>query len=125
MAHPGVLRDLERILDPGVMRAIDDRLLHTTAQVVVLDAIRLIESGLAARCQAVWVVVCDRAAQIARLQATRGLTLAQAELRVDAQSPAEAKLAHATAVIDNHGTLDDLASQVEQAWQASVGPHLV
>jgi dephospho-CoA kinase len=125
MAHPGVLRDLERILDPGVMRAIDDRLLHTTAQVVVLDAIRLIESGLAARCQAVWVVVCDRAAQIARLQATRGLTLAQAELRVDAQSPAEAKLAHATAVIHNHGTLDDLASQVEQAWQASVGPHLV
>jgi dephospho-CoA kinase len=116
MANPSVLPDLEAILDPGVMRAIDARLASTPARVVVLDAIRLIESGLAARCQAVWVVVCDRAVQIARLQTTRGLTLEQAELRVSAQRPAEDKLRHATAVIHNHATLADLATQVEAAW---------
>ena len=125
MANPSVLPDLEAILDPGVMRAIDDRLASTSARVVVLDAIRLIESGLAARCQAVWVVVCDRAVQIARLQTTRGLTLEQAELRVSAQRPAEEKLEHATAVIHNHGTLADLATQVKQAWMRTVAPYLV
>jgi dephospho-CoA kinase len=116
MADPRVLPELEAILDPGVMRAIDARIASTSAGVVVIDAIRLIESGLAARCQAVWVVVCQRAAQIARLQATRGLTLEQAELRVSAQRPPEEKLKHATAVIHNRGTLEDLASQVDQAW---------
>jgi dephospho-CoA kinase len=116
MANPSVLPELEAILDPGVMRAIDARLASTSARLVVLDAIRLIESGLAARCQAVWVVVCDRAVQIARLQASRGLTRAQAELRVNAQRPAEEKLRHATAVIHNHGSLDDLAGQVDAAW---------
>ena len=118
LADRRVLRELEAILDPGVMRAIDDHLAHTAARVVVLDAIRLIESGLAARCQAVWVVVCDRAVQIERLRATRGLTLEQAELRVAAQAPPEEKLAYATAVLHNHGSLEDLAAQVEAAWAA-------
>lgn len=124
MAQPSVLPDLEAILDPGVMRAIDHRLAHTSAQVVVLDAIRLIESGLAARCQAVWVVLCDRAVQIERLQTTRGLTREQAELRVNAQRPAEEKLEHATTVLHNHASLDDLAAQVDNAWQTTVAPYL-
>jgi dephospho-CoA kinase len=124
MANPSVLRALEAILDPGVMRAIDERLARTSARVVVLDAIRLIESGLAARCQAVWVVVCDRAVQIERLRATRGLSLEQAELRVAAQSPPEEKVKHASAVLRNHGSLDDLATQVDHAWQATVAPYV-
>jgi dephospho-CoA kinase len=124
MADPAALRVLEAILDPGVMRAIDDRLAHTSARVVALDAIRLIESGLAARCQAVWVVVCDRAVQVERLMATRGLSLAQAELRVAAQAPPEDKLRYATAVLHNHGSLDDLAAQLEAAWQRDVAPRL-
>src|SRR5437763_1323892 len=85
LTDPAVLRDLERLLDPGVMRAIQARLDQTVAGVVVIDAIRLIESGLAARCQAVWVVVCEREVQLARLQASRGLSREQAELRVAAQ----------------------------------------
>jgi dephospho-CoA kinase len=125
LADRRVLPELEAILDPGVMRAIDDRLARTQAEAVVIDAIRLIESGLAARCQAVWVVVCDRPVQLARLQATRGLTPEQAELRVAAQAPAEEKLRQATAVLHNHGSLDDLAAQVDTAWQQTVQPYLV
>ena len=70
---------------------------------MVLDAIRLIEAGLAARCDAVWVVVCDRDAQMQRLQASRGMSAEQAALRIAAQRPAEEKLRHATAVITNDG----------------------
>jgi dephospho-CoA kinase len=118
------LRDLERILDPGVSRAIADRIAHARARVVVLDAIRLIEAGLAERCQAVWVVVCDRQAQLQRLQASRGLSAEQAAIRIAAQTPPEDKLRHATAVIDNHGSLDDLAHQVDTAWTRTVQPLL-
>jgi dephospho-CoA kinase len=118
------LRDLERILDPGVKQAIADRIAQTRAAVLVLDAIRLIEAGTAARCDAVWVVVCDRDSQMQRLQASRGMSAEQAALRIAAQTPAEEKVRHATAVITNHGTLEELAAEVEAAWQRTVQPKL-
>jgi dephospho-CoA kinase len=124
LAAREALRDLEHILDPAVSQAIDDRLASTQASVFVLDAIRLIEAGLAARCDAVWVVVCDQQAQMQRLQATRGLTTEQAALRIAAQTPPEDKLRHATAIITNHGTLADLEDQVSAAWLTTVLPKL-
>ena len=118
------LRELEEILDPAVSRAIATRLAETSAAVLVLDAIRLIEAGIAARCDAVWVVVCNRDAQTARLQTSRGMSAEQASLRIAAQSPAEDKIQHATAVITNHGSLDDLSAQVDAAWNRTVQPNL-
>jgi dephospho-CoA kinase len=124
LGNPDALRDLERILDPGVRQAIADRVSSTRAGVLVLDAIRLIEAGTAARCDAVWVVVCDQGAQMQRLQASRGLSAEQAALRIAAQTPAEEKIRHATVVITNHGSLEDLAAQVEAAWKSTVQPGL-
>src|SRR5437660_273613 len=92
------------------------------AAVVVLDAIRLIESGLAAQCDAVWVVVCDRSLQVDRLRSARNLSPEQAALRIAAQRPVEDKLRHATAVITNNTTLDDLKTQIAAAWQATASP---
>jgi dephospho-CoA kinase len=120
LAEPAALRDLERILHPGIRHAIDDRLSRSVSPVVVLDAIRLIEGGLAERCDTVWVVVCERDAQMQRLQASRGLTAEQAALRIAAQSPAAEKIRHANFVITNHGSLDDLARQVDEAWHTTV-----
>ena len=124
LGQPQALRDLERILDPGVRSAIEHRLATSQAAVVVLDAIRLIEGGLAARCDAVWVVVCDPALQQLRLQSSRAMTAEQAALRIAAQRPQAEKIKHATAVIRTDGTLDDLARQVDSAWQHTVAPHL-
>jgi dephospho-CoA kinase len=124
MADRGALKDLEAILNPGVRAAIEARIAGSPATVVVLDAIRLIEAGLVERCDAVWVVVCDRAAQLARLQATRRLTAEQAALRIDAQIPASEKLRFATDVLTNDGTPDDLAAQVAAAWGRTVAPRV-
>jgi len=124
MSNDAALRDLERILDPGVSRAIADRVENTSAPVVVLDAIRLIESGIAEQCDTVWVVVCDRELQLQRLQASRGLSREQAALRIAAQRSADEKLRHAKAVITNNGSLDDLLRQIESAWAATVRPAL-
>ena len=124
LADRAALRELEAILDPGVRAAINTRLSQTTAEVLVLDAIRLIEGGLYRRCDAVWVVLCARDLQHARLEASRGLTPEQAALRIDAQVPAETRLAHATAVLRNDGSLVDLAVQVAAAWEQTVAPKL-
>ncbi len=120
LGDAGALRDLENLLQPGVRAAIEARIASATSAVVVLDAIRLIEAGLVERCDAVWVVACDRAAQISRLMASRAMTPEQAALRVDSQRPVEEKLRYATEVIGNRGSLDDLAAQVDAAWQRSV-----
>jgi dephospho-CoA kinase len=125
MADRSALKDLERILDPGVRGAIEAHLTGSSAPVVVLDAIRLIEGGLYRRCDAVWVVVCDPDFQVVRLQSTRNFTREQAELRVSAQAPVEEKLRHATAIITNNGALAELQAQVEQAWGTTVAPYLV
>jgi dephospho-CoA kinase len=125
MADRAALKDLERILDPGVRSAIEAHLTDSRAPVVVLDAIRLIEGGLYKRCDAVWVVVCDPTIQVVRLQSTRNFTREQAELRVSAQTPVEEKLRHATATITNNGGLDELQAQVAQAWEATVAAYLV
>jgi dephospho-CoA kinase len=124
LADPAALRDLERILDPGVRKAILERIDATTAPVLVLDAIRLIEGGLAKQCDAVWVVICDRDAQMRRLQASRGLTPEQATLRISAQAPADEKIRHASAVITNHGTLEQLSAEVDAAWLRTVRSRL-
>lgn len=124
MADRAALADLEQILNPGVRRAIDDRLAHPSAAVVALDAIRLIEAGLVDRCDAVWVVVCDQLAQLERLKLSRGLSADQATLRIAAQRPVEEKLRSATEVITNNGSLEDLATQIEAAWARSVRPKL-
>jgi dephospho-CoA kinase len=125
MRDPQALKELERILDPGVREAIEDRLTGSNTPVVVLDAIRLIEGGLYERCDAVWVVTCDRSVQLSRLLATRNFTSDQAAARVDAQRPIAEKLRHATAVITNNGTRDELVAQVEHAWARTVQPYLV
>ena len=125
MADASTLKDLERILDPGVRRAIEDRLTHSSASVVVLDAIRLIEGGLFQRCNAVWVAVCDADLQVERLQSSRHFSAKQASLRVAAQAPVEDKLRHASAVIHNNSSLDDLAAQVAEAWARTVAPRTV
>jgi len=116
MADPSARRDLERILDPAVRRALTQRIEQAWAPVVVLDAIRLIESGLADRCDAVWVVTCPRAVQVQRLRTSRGFNRAQAEARVDAQPPQDEKIARATTVIENHGSRAELEQHVAAAW---------
>jgi dephospho-CoA kinase len=114
-ADPAALRDLEAILHPGVRAEIRRRLTTTTAPIIVIDAIKLLESGIAAELDAVWVVTCPRAEQIRRLTTERGLTVEQAEVRIDAQSPQEEKARQATVIIDNSGSRGATEQQVDAA----------
>jgi dephospho-CoA kinase len=117
-ADPAALRDLEAILHPGVRLEIRRRMAASTAPILVVDAIKLLESGLAREMDAVWVVVCPRAEQVRRLVTERGLTEAQAETRIAAQTSQEEKARQATVVIENGGSLAETERQVEAALAA-------
>ena len=117
---PVALDQLEAILHPRVRRLAEERIAASPSPVVVLEAIKLIEAGWASRVDSVWVVTCRRAQQLERLRARRGLSLAEAELRVRAQSPAAEKLKHADVVIDNSGSPRETRAQVENGWARKV-----
>jgi dephospho-CoA kinase len=114
-ADPAALKDLERILHPGVRAEIRRRIAASTAQIVVVDAIKLLETGLYRELDTIWVVICPRTEQVRRLMTERGLTAEQAETRISAQGSQEEKARQAQVVIDNGGTLEDAERQVDAA----------
>lgn len=120
------LRQLEALVHPAVQTALVQRLYQVPeGGVGVLDAVKLVDSGYAPLCHGLWVVTCPEEEQLRRLTTQRGLTAEEAHARLRAQPPMEAKLALATEVIENDGTLDDLRRQVEAAWARFVAslPH--
>lgn len=120
-SDPAALADLEAIVHPAVFQVIQRRVAEADTPVVVIEAIKLLEAGLSRQlCQQVWVVTAPRERQIQRLMASRGLSEAEAILRIDAQPPQAAKLAQADVVIDNDGSLAEVRAQVERAWQTII-----
>jgi dephospho-CoA kinase len=118
------LRQLEAIVHPAtrayIMNWINERDAAASAaaqrEVAVVDAIRLIEAGYPAFCDAVWVVTCDEREQLRRLVAERGMPEADARQRIAAQPPQREKVAVADVIIDNSGTLAQTEQQVNAAW---------
>jgi len=86
-------------------------------QVVIYDVPLLVESRLHEAMAGVIVVAVPREVQLARVIARDGLTAAEAEARLAAQLPLEAKLKVADYVIDNSGPLGDTRRQVASVWQ--------
>jgi dephospho-CoA kinase len=121
-AFPDTLAKLEAILHPVVGQAVDFLVKRTKANVVVVEAIKLLEAGLAKDCDAVWVVNVPEAVQIARLVEKRNLSEEEALQRLQAQSPQSEKLKAASVVIDNSGTFEDAWTQVQAAFGKIMQP---
>jgi dephospho-CoA kinase len=112
----GALARLEAAVHPAVIAEVDRRIARATEPVVVVEAIKLIETGMHRGYDALWVVTAPRRLQIARLMAARGMTEEEAVLRVDAQPPQEEKAALADRILVNDGSPDQLQREVRRAW---------
>ena len=115
-ADPDALGRLEAIVHPPTIAEIDERIAATTAPVFVIEAIKLIEAGIAQRCDQVWVTTCGPEQQFERVMEGRGWTRSETQRRLQAQSPQEEKIARADVVIDTSVSLSHTRSQVEAAW---------
>ncbi len=100
------LRDLEAIVHPAVRPRIlaqIERAEASGARAVVIEAIKLVEGGLAELCDEVWLVACDPAVQLERLVG-RGDPADDASSRVGAQRDLVERLrGAATLIVDTSG----------------------
>ena len=116
-SDPLKLRQLEEIVHPAVFVLAKEELARTDASLVVVEAIKLLESQrLLTLCSEVWVVTADPDVQLRRLIGQRGMTEAEARQRMAAQSAQEEKVKHATRVITNNGTPEALYRQLDGLW---------
>jgi dephospho-CoA kinase len=118
---PTALARLEAVVHPATIEAIHRCISHSAARVVVVEAIKLIESGMADAYDSIWVTTCRREQQIQRIVGARGLSRTEAEQRVQAQPPQEGKIARADVVIDNSRSLSRTRMQVQAAWEQLTG----
>jgi dephospho-CoA kinase len=136
-SDPAARADLEAITHPAVGATMAERLTAQTGtqNVVVLDIPLLVESALRRRAAggakgggtsdrrdlpygvaAVLVIDTPPEVAVGRLVQDRGMKSSEVEARMAAQATREERLALADVVVDNSGSLDDLADEVDRAW---------
>ncbi len=114
---PAALAELEDIIHPLVGQAITVLIKRASQPVVVVEAIKLLESELRKECDSVWVTYAPEEVQIERLIRKRKLTREEAQHRISLQAAQSEKIAAANFVIRNTGSYDDLWKQVTTAWK--------
>ena len=111
---------LERITHPRVGERIAQRIAEADdgrpATIVVVDVPLLVEAGVNRDYDAIVVVATRPDTQVRRLVAERGMSRQDAEARVAAQADLDAKLAVATHVVENEGTVAQLEQRVDELY---------
>lgn len=116
---PEALARLEAILHPRVIaRVLEARAMTPDGAVLVVEAIKLLETAVHRLCRQVWVVTAPRATLVERLARDRGMPAGEAAARLGAQADDAAFRARADVVIENDGDRAALARAVDAAWAA-------
>ena len=123
---PASLADLEAIVHPAVRPRILAAIAAADAKgarAVVVEAIKLVEGGLAQLCDEVWLVECGPAAQRRHL-AGRGMDPAEARRRIAAQGDLVARLRpRATRVVRTDGHWANSLSRVRRTLALALREH--
>jgi dephospho-CoA kinase len=115
-ADPRRLEQLERILHPRVIaRILEARKMLPGDQILVVEAIKLVETSLRNVCDRIWVVLAPRDQLLSRL-ASRGMSEAGVAARLAAQASEDEFRRAADVVIENDGDRDALRAAVAARW---------
>jgi dephospho-CoA kinase len=107
IVHPEVTRLRERLVAEARQRG---------ERVLICDTPLLFERHLTDDFDRIVLVDASRPVRLERLVRERGLSEADALAMIAAQMPAQLKRARADIIIDNAGTLADLAARVGEVW---------
>ncbi|MDE3102940.1 MAG: dephospho-CoA kinase [Chloroflexota bacterium] len=115
-SDPRKLTDLERILHPRVVaRVLEARSMLPDDGILVVEAIKLLESALRRSYDEVWIVVAPHYVLLERLKG-RGVSEAEAEARLRHQRSEADFRAHADVVIENGADREATRGQVRAAY---------
>ena len=118
------LAHLEGIIHPLVQQGVDWLVRRSSQPVVVVEAIKLLESSLAGGSDSIWVTYAPPEIQLTRLMVNRKMSEAEARQRIASQPPQEQKLAAANVVIRNDSSFEEAWKQVNAAWRRTI-PRMV
>jgi dephospho-CoA kinase len=114
---PQAKKDLESILHPLIqqkseqaMRSLEN--IHPSAPFLIYEASLIIESGRLPDFDGLIVVTSPLPDRLSRIMARDGVSKEAALAMIDAQKGDSFRLKHATHLIENLGTVEDLKSQV-------------
>lgn len=117
---PQKLALLESFIHPGVITSILQRIHRSEDVIIVIEAIKLIESGLVDICDQLWVSDASPHTQVKRLMEERGLAKDEAYNRVSGQPPQSEKRQRADVVINTECTFKDTWQQVQSALNDTI-----
>jgi dephospho-CoA kinase len=114
------LNKLTSIVWPATRDAIRQRVAQLRAGgaklPIVVEAAILIEANWQPLFDEIWLVRAPREAVIARVESQRGLKPAETDARIRAQLSDEERGKHATLVIENNGSLEELRDLLKEIW---------
>lgn len=116
-SDPEALKLLEQVVHPLVRQATDILIRRAKQPVVVVEAIKLLESPIRQGIDSLWVSYAPPEIQLERLMKKRSMTEEAARMRIAAQPPQEEKIGAANIVIRNDGSFEDTWKQVVSAWK--------
>ena len=114
-SDPDQLAKLEAIVHPHVTEAITEQLQNCSRPILVVEAIKLIESDIAQHCDQIWTVAADEKTRLDRLIEHRALSEEVARNKIRAQSPQEEKIARSDKVIWTDGSYEHTYRQTLDA----------
>lgn len=114
---PEALSKLEAIVHPLVEQATNILIQRASQKVIVLEAIKLLESELVTNCDSIWITYAPEQVQVERLVRKRKMSKEEALARIHSQGAQSNKIEKAQVVIRNTGSYDDLWKQVTTAWR--------
>lgn len=120
---PAALAQLNGLLHPRISELTLQRFAEAEAgdaPVLVHDVALLVENGLQGGYEVVVVVDVPPEVQLDRLVRLRGMDGADAQARIARQATREQRLAAATDVLHNDGTVEELEAQVRALWDRLV-----
>ena len=112
------LADLDRITHPRVVAEIRESIARSNAPVVVIEAVKLIQSGLTTDVDSLWFVTADPETRLRRLMSRTGIDEATARARIAAAPDTIPEGVEVAVTIDNSHDLASTSSVVDNAWRA-------
>lgn len=119
-SNPEALITLEDIVHPLVCQAVDILASRASQKVIVIEAIKLLESELRNFCDTLWVTDATEAVRVQRLVEKRKMSHEDAIERIHTQSAQSIKINAADIVIKNNKSFEDTWKQVASAWKIAV-----
>jgi len=86
----------------------------------VIEAAVLIEANWQPLFDEIWLVTTSRERVIERVERDRGMAREAAEARIRAQLSDDERRKHASIVITNEGTIDELRAKVAARWKGAL-----